>query len=116
VGVSNNPNPVSFVRGTDASSWNKGREDFVLFILQRRAHLVEYHAFVPTSKPANVLCHDPSGANLSDNSEHFRPEMSIVGSAFSLSDHGERLTRKSATEDVDSPCPRESIELFDVFI
>ena len=84
-GVRNNPDSVPAVRRVDACSRKYGREDFVAFTFQVSAHRVENQPFIPTKEAANVLRHDVGGASLSNDSKHFRPEISVVGCPGPLS-------------------------------
>lgn len=97
--MGNKPDPVSSVRRVDTCSWQNNREDFEAFTFQIRAHLVEYHSPVPINESINILAHDPLGANLSYNAEHFRPKVAGVVGAFSLSGCAKWLAWKAACED-----------------
>jgi hypothetical protein len=66
--VGNNPDPVSPVGSADGCSWNNKRLYGVTFSFQFSAHLFEYHAPVPSSKPENVFAHDVARSDLSNSS------------------------------------------------
>jgi hypothetical protein len=72
---------------TDGASWNNKRPDFIALAFQVRTHLVECHV----DDSSNVLTNDPSGPGLSNDSEHFRPEVTVIRLAFSLPGTTERL-------------------------
>jgi hypothetical protein len=58
VGVCNNENSVSPVRGTDARSRIMEREHFVSCTLQVRKHTLEDHTSIERKQSRNILCHD----------------------------------------------------------
>jgi len=96
VGVCNNPESLSDVRGANRASWNIKRPRGVALGLQIR----EYFVQAQSRESNNVLSNNPSGPEFPDNSEHFRPEMSgVVGSSL-VAGMGERLTGKSAHNDI----------------
>ena len=96
VGVCNNPEALADVRGANRASWNIKRPRGVALTLQVR----EYFVQAQSCEPSNVLSNNPSGPEFPDNSEHFRPEMSgVVGSSL-VAGMGERLTGKSAHNDI----------------
>jgi hypothetical protein len=80
VGMSQDPDPVSPVVGTDGASWNKKYLLLISFAFQVSQHTVEPHIDVPS----NIFCNDPSGPDLLDKSEKFRPEVTVICLAFSL--------------------------------
>ena len=99
VTVGNNPDAVPAVWRVDACSRKYDREDFVAFTFQVRAHRVENQPVIPTKEAANVLRHDVGGASLSNDSKHFRPEISIVGYPGPLSCCTKRLAGESTRND-----------------
>src|SRR5581483_11109394 len=52
------------------------------------------------SEASNVLCHNDIGPTCSNNSQHFRPEVSIIIACLSSASSAEWLTRKAAANDV----------------
>ena len=114
VGVSNNPDSVAAVRRVDACSRKYDREDFVAFTFQVSAHRVENHPFIPTNEAANVLRHDVGGASLSNDSEHLRPEISIVGCPGPLSCCRKRLAGEATRKDSYTSSKRSCVEGFDI--
>ena len=72
--VGQNPEPVPSVGCADGASWNNKRPDGEAVIFQLCGNLVETEANVS----ANVLANDPAGATLSNDTAHFRPEVSRV--------------------------------------
>jgi len=97
LGVGNNPDAVSSVRGVDGASWNNKRPNGVTFAFQVSKRAVEFHL----NEPSNVLSNDPTGPKLFDNSKHFRPEVTRVVSASLLSGGGKRLAGEAAGDEVD---------------
>jgi hypothetical protein len=115
VGVSHNPDPVSFVRGIDTARWNNKRPAGVSFSLQCREYFVETEFNVST----NILANDPSRPQLSYKSMHFWPEMSRVFFASLTTCNAERLTGIPSNDDVwnNSICSElVSGELFDITV
>jgi hypothetical protein len=108
LGVSNNPYPVPSVRCVDGASWNNKRLDFVTFVFQVNAHLLEYHAPFNINDSVNILSDDPPWPKKSDNSKHFRPEIAVVCCSFSLSGTGKRLAGEAACEEVNAAIESES--------
>ena len=96
LGVGQNGTPFSSVRGIDTASWNKETLDFVTFCFQRRKHLVECQ--IDDSR--HSLTNDPSGLEFSYNSEHFRPEVTVIILASTLPGNGEWLTGESSGNNV----------------
>ena len=90
-----NPYPLPSVGGVDTASWKYIRLYFVPLIFQVSLHLLEYQSPVPINKPVNVFAHDPFGINLSNNSQHFRPEMSVIVRSLSFPREREGLARKT---------------------
>jgi hypothetical protein len=95
-GVGHNKNAVSFVRGIDTASWNKETLDFVTFSFQVRKHRVECQI----DESRHILTNDPSGPEFTYNSEHFRPEVTVILLASSLPGKREWLTGESAGNNV----------------
>jgi hypothetical protein len=87
------------VRGVDGTSWNNKRLDFITFAFQIRTHLFEFHV----DDSSNVLTNDPSGSCFRYDSEHFRPEVTVICLALSLPGDGKRLTRESSGKQSCSP-------------
>ena len=90
------PNPVSSVSGIDGTSRNNKRPRGVADAFQVRKDIVELHR----DDSSNVLTNDPTGVCAVNNSEHFRPERTVIFLAESLPGDAERLTRKSPCEQV----------------
>jgi len=95
-GVSQNPDPVSSVRGIDGASWNNKRPCGVSFAFQVRKHLVEAHADVSS----NILKHTPSGPDGSHEPFNFWPEVTVIFRAFSLPGRAEWLAWISSANNV----------------
>jgi hypothetical protein len=96
VGVPNNDAPIPSMRGVDGASWNNKRLDGVVLGLQVRKHLVELH----TDDPNNIFTNDPRGPDFRYNSEHFRPEETVVILAFSLPGSTKRLAWEASRNNV----------------
>jgi hypothetical protein len=62
---------------------------------------------------SNVLCKDEIGSCLFNNSEHFRPERTVIFLASLLPAHTERLARKSSCEQSGS-APLAAVKVSDV--
>jgi hypothetical protein len=75
------------MRGVDGASRNNKRLDFIAFGFQVRTHLLEFHI----DDSSNVLTNDPSGLGFRNNSEHFRPEVTVILLASTLPGDRERL-------------------------
>jgi hypothetical protein len=78
------------VFGIDGASWNNKRLDGVAFTFQVRKHSVEFHV----DDSSNVFTKHPSGPGLLYNSEHFRPERTVICRASALPGLGKWLARK----------------------
>ncbi len=113
VGVSNNPDPIPPVRGTDGASWNNKRPDFVTLGFQFRYDTVEDHTSVPSNEATNVFTNDPSGMSFPYDAKHFRPEMAVILRASALPGCAEGLAGESSRENIGS-CVFRSVECFDV--
>ena len=107
--VGHNPNPVSSMSGIDGTSRNNKRPRGVADAFQVRKDIVEFHR----DDSSNVLTNDPTGVCAVNNSEHLRPERTVICRAFSLPGDAERLTRKSPCEQV-NPCVVGAVEGEDV--
>lgn len=73
--------------------------------LQVSEHVVECHC----EEANNVLANNPSGSRECNNSAHFRPEISVVPPARLTAGDAPRLTRESATDEIDSSELSQSI-------
>ena len=98
VGVCNNPDPMSEVRGANRDSWNIKRPCGVAFAFQ----ISEYFVQAQFDEPNNILSNNPSGPEFPDNSKHLRPEMSGVVLGKLSTRLGEWLTRESSANKVGS--------------
>jgi len=83
------------MRRSDSRSFKIKYPDFVAKTLQVRTNVVSGNA----QDSRYVLTDDPTRRKFSDNSEHFRPEITVVPFAFLLSSHGKRLAGKSSADD-----------------
>tara|TARA_R100001129_G_scaffold3648_1_gene3522 strand:+ start:498 stop:974 length:477 start_codon:yes stop_codon:yes gene_type:complete len=109
VGVAHNPDSVTSVVGIFGTSWNNKRLAGVVFSFQIRKHFVETHRDVTS----NILCKHPSWPALLYNSEHLRPEVTVILLASSESGIGKRLARiSSGTEE--RLAKLSCVEVFDV--
>ena len=97
--VGQNGDPVSFVRGIDTASWNIERCDFVAFRFQVSKHRVECQ--IDDSR--HILTKHPRGPEFMYDSEHFRPEVTVIVLASSLPGETERLTGESSGNNVNCP-------------
>jgi hypothetical protein len=84
------------VSGIDGTSRNNKRPRGVADAFQVRKDIVEFHR----DDSSNVFTNDPSGLCPVNNSQHFRPERTVICRAFSLPGDAERLARKSPCEQV----------------
>jgi hypothetical protein len=97
VGVpTQNPDSIAAVVGADGDSRNNKRLGFKACGFQVRKHSFESHV----DETSNVLTNDPSGFCLCNNSEHFRPEPTVIILASSLPESSERLARKASSDEV----------------
>jgi hypothetical protein len=85
------------MRGIDTASWNNERFDFVTFTFHVRMHLVEYHV----GDLSNILTNNPTGPCLSYDSQHFRPEVTVICRASLLPGNGKGLAGKPTREQGD---------------
>jgi|ERR1035437_10559243 hypothetical protein len=81
--------------GIDGTSRNNNRPCGVADAFQVRKHTVEFH--VDDSR--HVLSKNPSWSCLRNNSEHFRPDVTVIFLAPSLPGTTERLARKSPCDE-----------------
>jgi hypothetical protein len=86
------------VEGSHGASWNKHRPDGVADTFQVRYTTVEFHL----DEAKNIFANDPSGSCLFNNTEHLRPEVTVIFRAPALPGMAERLARKSTCEEIDS--------------
>jgi hypothetical protein len=96
-GVGHNPNPISSMFCVDGASWNNKRLAGVAFTFQVSKHSVECQR----DDSSNIFTKHPSGPGFPYNTEHLRPESTVIFVASSLSGEAVRLTGKSACDDVD---------------
>jgi len=108
VGVCNNPESLSEVRGANRASWNIKRPCGVAFVCQVR----EYFVQAQSNEPSNIFSNDPSGPAFPDKSKHFWPEMSGVILGLLISRLGKWLTRKSSANNIGSG---REVGFFDIF-
>jgi hypothetical protein len=103
VGVGDNKHPVSEVGSAEGASRKYERENFVAFIFQTGAYLLEIPSGPNRHKPANILRHDPAGTQFAYDTKHFRPEKPRVAAALSLAGRRVRLAGKAAGDNVNGP-------------
>ena len=96
--VPDDPASVSAMRSGDAASWQNDRLDGVTLVFQVSAYSVERQ----TDDSVNIFTNDPARPDLSNDAEHFRPQVPFVLLRELLSGRAERLARKAADEDVDA--------------
>lgn len=94
---------LSSVRCSDSRSFKIKHDDVIALTLQVRDH-------VPGGNSQDsryVLTDDPTRRKFSDNSEHFRPQITIVVFTLLLSSHGKRLAGKSSRNNINcsQSCP-----------
>ena len=95
--------PRSPVPSSDSRSLKIKHDDVIASTLQILDHLPGGNL----DDSRYVLTDNAMRAQLSDNSEHLRPEVTIVPFSFLLSNHGEGLAGKSPRENINCPqsCP-----------
>jgi len=98
VGVCNNPDALSEVRGACRASWNIKRPCGVAFAFQ----VSEYFVQAQFDEPNNVFSNNPSGPEFPDNSKHFWPEMAGVVLGKLSSGLGKWLAREPSANKVGS--------------
>jgi hypothetical protein len=96
VGVGHNKDPVSSVRGIDATSRNNKRLRGVTFTFQVKKHRIERQ--IDDSR--HILTKHPTGSEFPDNSEHFRPEVAVIFLAAALPGDGKWLAWESTGNNV----------------
>jgi len=84
------------MQSADAASWNHKRPRFVACGFQVRKHIVERQI----EDVSNILSNDPRGPQLFDNSQHIRPEVTVVCLASKSSGFRERLAWEPAGNNV----------------
>jgi hypothetical protein len=84
------------VSGIDGTSRNNKRPRGVAEAFQVRKDIVEFHR----DDSSNILTNDPSWLGFPNNSQHFRPDRTVICLAESLPGDTERLARKSTCEQV----------------
>lgn len=110
------PHAISAVRRIDGTSRNKIRLHLVACILQISAHLLENHSLRPINDAENIFAHDPTRGNLSNCSQHLRPEVAVIVGAFALACEAERLAGESSCEDI-HPLPMNGkVCCFDIVV
>ena len=97
--------------GIDGTSRNNKRPRGVADAFQVRKDIVEFHRDDST----NIFTNDPSGLGFPNNSQHFRPDRTVIFRASSLPGDTERLARKSPCEQV-NPGVVGSVEGEDVWV
>jgi hypothetical protein len=94
---SDNPNPISPMRGLDGASWYNKCLAGVVFSFQISKHLVERQV----DDPSNIFANDPTGPCFSNNPKHLRPEVTVILIASSLPGKTERLAWESTRKEVE---------------
>jgi hypothetical protein len=87
------------MRGVHGTSWNNKRLCFVAFTFQVRQTAVEFHV----DNSVNVFRNSPSGPDLGNDTEHFRPEETVIVLASSLPGDGKWRTRETPRDEGDFP-------------
>lgn len=95
-GVAHKEDPASSVPRSDSRSFIIEHDDVIASVLQIIDHLPGGNL----DDSRYVLTDDAMRAQLSDNSEHLRPEVTVVPFAFLLTSHTEWLTWESARNNV----------------
>jgi hypothetical protein len=90
--VGHNPDAVSSVLGVHGASWNSERLAGVAFTLQISKHAVERQ----TDDSRHILTNDPSGSCLVYDSQHLRPERTVIIVASAFPGKAVRLARESS--------------------
>jgi hypothetical protein len=98
LGVGNDEDPVTPVRGADGESGYA----VPLSIVPARGQVPENVSEPEGTMPGDVLHDRISGSQLANGSGHVRPDMARVIAAFALAREGEGLAAVSANEDVGS--------------
>jgi hypothetical protein len=106
---SDDKDPLAFVNGSDAASWNSKRPRGVALVFQRSEHVVERQS----DDPRHVLSNDESGSSLCNDPQHLRPEEAVVRLAAALPGDGERLAGEAAGDEAD-PAVLRAVETADV--
>lgn len=96
VGVGQDGASVPPVRGVDGRSRNNDRPPGVADGFQVRKHRVERQI----DDASNIFTKHPAGPELRNNSQHFRPEVTVISLASSLPGEGERLAGEAAGNNV----------------
>jgi hypothetical protein len=91
-----NPNPVPSVFGVDGASWNNKRLAGVAFGFQVSEAIVEFHL----DDASNVLTKHPSWSCLPNNSQHLRPEVTVICLPSTLPGDAEWLAWETSGNDV----------------
>jgi hypothetical protein len=88
------------MRGIDGASWNNKWDGAVSDAFQVRKAALEAHPVV--NKASDIFANDPSTLYSFNNSQHFRPEISVILCASPLPGNGEGLARKTPADEVNS--------------
>ena len=100
VGVGHNPDAVASMRGADGASWNNKWDGAVPDAFQVRKAALEAQWLV--NKASDIFANDPPTLYSFNNSQHFRPEISVIFCASLLPGNGEGLARETAADEVNS--------------
>lgn len=98
--VGHNPCPGSLVDGPNGYSRNNNRPDLIADTFQIKTRLFECHV----GEVSNILTQDEARSALVNDSEHFRPEVTVILRASSLPGCTKWLTREAARNEV-APSP-----------
>lgn len=82
---SNNPNPVSLVRRSNADSWNNICFDRIARIFQVSEYAVEYTPAVHAEDSSNVFANNDGRFKFLNRAKHLRPERTVVIVSISVS-------------------------------
>lgn len=110
------PHAISAVWRIDGTSRNKIRLNLVACSLQISAHLLENHSLRPINDAGNIFPHDPTRGNLSNCSQHLRPEVAVIVGSSSLACEAERLAGESSREDIHPPPMNGKVCCFDIAV
>jgi hypothetical protein len=98
ISFSDDENSHSPVSGIDADSTSNKRPCGVADGFQVSQHVVEFHV----DDSSNVFANDVSGLRVGNNTEHLRPDRTVIIRASLQPGVTERLARKSTCDDIDS--------------
>jgi hypothetical protein len=125
VASSNNPHPIPAVGRVDGASWNNKRLDAITSFFEvltdfpKNTICSDFKVIVPfiigftfqvnftlslchCGDTSNIFANNPSGLELRNNSQHFRPEITVICLSLSFAGLAEWLAREAPGEEINA--------------